>query len=57
MNPIIAKTENRKTVYLSARGEWIKSKRNARVFGSVQEARDEAAKRGARVEFYTFRNF
>ncbi len=57
MNAMITKRVNGKNVYLSCTGRWIKSKGNARVFGNVEQAREEAAKHGASVCFYTFRNF
>ncbi len=55
MNAMIFKTVNGKKVYLSTTGKWIKSKINARVFGTVDAAKEEAGKHGAAVTFYSFR--
>ena len=57
MNAMIFKTIGGKKHYLACNGNWIKTKASARVFGNVEQAREEAAKHGAAVCFYTFRKF
>lgn len=56
MNAMLRKTVNGKKIYLSATGRWVRTKTCAQVFGTMEAARQAAAKHGAVVVFYRFQN-